>query len=173
MLIRFVTYNICKGRNGGLEAALRRMSQANMDLGIFQETKLTDWIYTRRSAGYSVIATDAPSRYRGGVAIFHRPAPHFEVEAVQQFGPNVIRFQLATRVQRWYIVGCYLAPDDTSTIKRVVEVLRESPKGAELLVAGYLKINFADTEGDRREEDITTTFAIDGLEDIALHLLPR
>ena len=71
MPIRFGTYNIRNGRNGGLEAALRGMSQANMDLGILQETKLTDGVYSRRSAGYSVIATDTPSRYRGGVAIFY------------------------------------------------------------------------------------------------------
>ena len=99
VLIIFGTYNIRNGRNGGLEAALRGMSQANMDLGISQETKLTDGIYTRGLAGYSVVATDAPSRHRGGVAIFHRPAPHFAVEAVQQFGPNVIGFQLATGAQ--------------------------------------------------------------------------
>ena len=65
--IRFGNYNIRIGRKGGLEMALRGMSQANMDLGILQETKLTDGIYTRGSAGYSVIATDAPSRHRGGI----------------------------------------------------------------------------------------------------------
>ena len=48
--IRFGTYNSCNGRNGGLEAALRGMSQANMDLGILQETKLMDGIYTRSAA---------------------------------------------------------------------------------------------------------------------------
>ena len=53
-----------------MEAALRGVSQTNMDLGILQETKLTDGIYTRGSAGYSVIATDAPSRHRGGVTLF-------------------------------------------------------------------------------------------------------
>ena len=36
MPIRFGTYNIRNRRNGGLESALRGMSQANMDLGIFQ-----------------------------------------------------------------------------------------------------------------------------------------
>ena len=41
---RFSTYNIRNGRNRGLESALRGMSQANMDLGIFQETKCTDGI---------------------------------------------------------------------------------------------------------------------------------
>ena len=81
--IRFGTYNIRNGRNGGLDVALRGMSQANMDLGILQETKLTYGVYTRGSASYSVIATDAPSRHRGGVAIFYRSEPHFVVEAVE------------------------------------------------------------------------------------------
>ena len=39
--IRFGTYNIRNGRKGGLESALRGMSQANMDLGILHETKIT------------------------------------------------------------------------------------------------------------------------------------
>ena len=64
--IKFGTYNIRNGRNGGLEAALRGMDQANMDLGVMQETKITDGVYTRASAGYRVVATDAPSRHRGG-----------------------------------------------------------------------------------------------------------
>ena len=49
--IKFGTYNIRNGRNGGLEAALWGMAQANIDLGIFQETKCTDGVYTRASAG--------------------------------------------------------------------------------------------------------------------------
>ena len=143
MPIRFGTNNIRNGRNGRLDAALRGMSQANIDLGILKETKLTDGIYTRRLSGYSIVATDAPSQHRGGVAIFHRQAPHFAVEAVQKFGQNVIVLQLATGARRWYIVGFYLAPDDTSTIERVVEAIRERPKGAELLVARDLNINLA------------------------------
>ena len=116
MPISFGTYNIRNGRNGGLELALRGMAQAIMDLGIFQETKCTDGIYTRESAGYSVVATDARSRHCGGVVLFYRPSPLFAVEAVRQFGPNIVSFQLATGARRWYIIGCYLAPDDTLTI---------------------------------------------------------
>ena len=85
MPIRFGTYNIRNGGNwcnGGLESALLGMSQANMDLGIFQETKVTDGVYTRGSDGYIVVVTYAPSRHRSGVAVFHWPAPHFAVEAV-------------------------------------------------------------------------------------------
>ena len=50
--IRFGTYNNCNGRTGGFESALRGISQANMDLGILQETKITNGVYTRGSAGY-------------------------------------------------------------------------------------------------------------------------
>ena len=74
VLIKFGTYNIRNERNGGLESALRGMAQANIDLGVFQETKCTNGIYTRKSAGYSVVATDAPSRHRGGVGLFYRPS---------------------------------------------------------------------------------------------------
>ena len=72
MPIKFCTYNIRNGRNGGLEAALRGMEQANLDMGILQETKITDGVYTRASAGYRVVATDMPSRHSGGIAMFYR-----------------------------------------------------------------------------------------------------
>ena len=71
--IKFSTYNIRNGRNRGLKSALRGMAQANIDLGVFQETKCTNRIYTRELAGYRVVATDAPSRHRGGVALFYKP----------------------------------------------------------------------------------------------------
>ena len=77
MPIRFGTYNICNGRNGGLESELRGMSQVNMDLGIFQETKITNNFFTCRSSEYSVVALDEPSRYHGGVVVFHHLAQHF------------------------------------------------------------------------------------------------
>ena len=67
-----------------------------MDLGIFQETKCTDGIYTSESAGYRVVATDAPSQHRGGVALFYRPSPLFVVEIVREYRPNVMSFKGAT-----------------------------------------------------------------------------
>ena len=171
--IRLGTYNIWNGRNGGLEAALRRMSQDNMDLGILKETKLTDGVYTRRAYGYSVIATDAPSRHPSGVAIFYRSVPHFVVEAVEKFGPNILGFQIATGARRWYIVGVYLAPEDTTMMERVSKAIRSRSRGAELLVAGDFNVDLASPQGDWRAEDIATPLATEGLEDMARHLLPR
>ena len=64
-------------------------------------------------------------------------------------------------------------PDDTLTIARVVEALRDQPKVAELLDVGDLNTYLVTPEGDRREEEIAATFATKGLEDMAQHLLPR
>ena len=133
-----------------MESELRGMSQANMDLGILQETKCKDGIYTRELAGYRVVATDALSRHRGGVALFYIPSPLFVVEAVREYGPNVVSFEVATGAQRWYIIGCYLAPDNTSTIERVVAALRDKPKGTALVVAGGLNTDLEDSENNRR-----------------------
>ena len=110
--IKLGTYNIRNGRNGGLEAALRGVEQANLDMGILQETKITNGVYTRAPARYCVVATDAPSRHRGGIAMFYREGEGFAVEEVRQYGPNVLSFEVVSGRRRWYIVGCYIAPDD-------------------------------------------------------------
>ena len=98
--IRFGTYNIRNGRNRGLESALHRISQANMDLGIFQETKLTKRIYARNSSGYKVVATEAPSAQSGGVALLYLTAEHLSIEFFQDHGVSVVRFQLASGKRR-------------------------------------------------------------------------
>ena len=54
--IRFGTYNIQNGRNGGLESALGEMLQKNVDLGVFQEMTVTKRIYTQESSGYRVVS---------------------------------------------------------------------------------------------------------------------
>ena len=61
MLICFGPYNIRIGWNSGLELALRGVSQENVDVGVFQETKLTEGIYTQKVTGCKVVARPAPS----------------------------------------------------------------------------------------------------------------
>ena len=99
--------------------------------------------------------------------MFYRPAPHFVVEAVQQFNPNVVSFQMATGERWWYIVGCYLDPDNTLTIESVVAALKECPRGAELLVAGYFNVKLSELEGDRRVEDIAAALETEGIKDMS------
>jgi hypothetical protein len=78
--IAVASYNIRNGRNGGLESPCRAMAAMDVDLGIFQETKITDGIYTRLSSGYSVVASNAASVHQGGIALFWRPNKSYEVE---------------------------------------------------------------------------------------------
>ena len=75
--------------------------------------------------------------------------------------------------RRWYIIGCYLAPDDTSTIESVVAALKERPKGTALLVTGDLKTALDDPENDRRGTEIAAALTEAGVEDTTVHLLPR
>ena len=77
--IRFGTYNIRNGRNSGLELALRGMGKSNVDVGVFQETKMRVGIYTRGSSGYKVVATLAPICHRGNVGLFYWESPTFTV----------------------------------------------------------------------------------------------
>ena len=88
------------------------------------------------------------------------------MEANQKFGPNAVGFNLVTGERRWYIMGCYLTPDDTLKIGSVVSALKERPRGARLLVAGDFKVKLSEPEGKRRGKYIAEALAMEGLKDI-------
>ncbi len=56
--ITVVLWNICDGRNGGLEGATKGMNATAVDVALFQEAKLTGDFYTKNSSGYTIAATD-------------------------------------------------------------------------------------------------------------------
>ena len=161
--IYFGTYNLRNGWNDGIEYALQGMLEANVCLGVLQETKATKGIYTKDSSGYRVVASKAPSAHSGGFAIFFRAADHFYVEALRLHVTNVVRFQLALVGQRWYIVGCYLVPDDASTTEDVVVAISQRPHGAVLSVAIYFNAKLAASEVQARDENIATDLFTAGL----------
>ena len=78
--IQFGSYNIRNVQNGGLESALRGMSQANLDLGDLHETKLTDGVYTCDSDGYIIVAKEMPIQHCITVVVFYQYYPWFVVE---------------------------------------------------------------------------------------------
>ena len=95
------------------------------------------------------------------------------MEAVREYGPNVLRFKVATGARRWYIIGCYLAPDDAEKIEWVVTALGDRPKGTALIVAGDLNTDLGDAESNRRGLVILATMTEAGVEDMTAHFLPR
>ena len=75
---------------------LQITAHAKIDLGLPQETYLTDRVYTRESAGFHVIALEAPIRHRGCVTLFYKESRLFAIESYQQHVPNIINFQMVT-----------------------------------------------------------------------------
>ena len=49
--IRIDTLKIRLGKAGGLEAVLQDLRQGKVDVGVLQETKLTDGIHARQGEG--------------------------------------------------------------------------------------------------------------------------
>jgi hypothetical protein len=64
--IAVASWNICNGRNGGLESTLRAMEAMGIDIGILLETKVTGGIYTRFLSGYLERAARATRQPRPG-----------------------------------------------------------------------------------------------------------
>ena len=89
--IKLATLNIIDARQAGLNATSPCMKQMNVDIAILTETKLTNNKYTRRSSGYSIIATKAEGINCGGVALLYRTEKNWLLESTKTFGPNVIR----------------------------------------------------------------------------------
>ena len=129
-----------------MESDLCGMLQKNIDLGVFQETKVTEGIYTRDSSGYKVVALVAPVPHSGGVAVFYHASEHFFMEALQIYGANSVSFQLASGGQTWFMVGCYLYPDNKYTIEGAVSAISQRPWGATLLVVGNFNTDLAAPE---------------------------
>ena len=77
---------------------------------------------------------------------------------MERCGTNVMVWQGVTGETRWYIVGDYIAPTDEGTMETVVKAIRQRPPGAELMVAGDIKVDILAPEG-RRAENIATDLA--------------
>ena len=95
------------------------------------------------------------------------------MEEVRTYGPNVISFEVVTGQRRWYIIGCYIAPDDARTIERVVTALGDQPRGTALIVAGDFNTDLGEMASDGRGTEIAAAITEAGLEDMTAHFLPR
>ena len=84
------------------------------------------------------------------------------MEAVREYKPNVLSLEVATGARRWYIIRCYLAPDGTETIERVVTALGDRPEGTTLIVAGDLKTDLENSESNMRKTEIAAAMTEGG-----------
>jgi hypothetical protein len=111
-------WNIRSARGGGLAAAAKGLCQMGVGCCVLTETKLTGDCYPKFISGYSVIASKAASPHQGGIALLweneHRD---FEVETVKVCTPNLLTFQLITGEERYYVMGVYIPPADTTGVE--------------------------------------------------------
>ena len=76
------------------------MAHANVDMGLLQNTNITDKVYARKSEIFCIILLDTPIRHCESMALCYKESTRFVVEAHEQHGPNAISFQLVTGGQR-------------------------------------------------------------------------
>jgi hypothetical protein len=105
------TWNIRSVRGSGLGAAAKGLRQMRVGCCVLTETKLTDDRYSKTSSGYCVILSKAMSPKQGWVALlWEERHQDFEVEAVTIVSPNLLRFQLVTGEERYFVMGAYTPP---------------------------------------------------------------
>ena len=105
--------------------------------------------------------------------MFYHEAEHFTLEAIRLHGPKVASFQMAPRGKRWYVVRCYIAPDNASTIESVVASTSQKPCGEDLLVIGNFNADLESPEENARDEESAAALATTVLEDMSSHFFPR
>ena len=125
-----------------------------VDIAVLQETKLTGGIHTRSSSGYTIVASEAPGKKQGGIALcWKEDNEQFEIEGTKFWNAHVVSFQLVTGVDRFYVMGCYIPPGDISALDDVQRAWRAMPQGCTPLLMGDLNINL-DIPRDAREMTI-------------------
>jgi endonuclease/exonuclease/phosphatase family metal-dependent hydrolase len=148
------------------------MDQLEVDIGFLMETKLTGGIYTRHSSGYDVLASNATSSSSGGIALFWRGNISYEVEETRIWGPNVISLHLMLGATRFFVVGCYIPPNDLEALACVNKAWRECPAGAHPILVGDLNVNLRAPRTEREETIAEQVDAMD-LVDMSRHFRQR
>ena len=110
---------------------------------------------------------------RNNVTVFYCKAEYFTVEAPRLYGANIVKFQLASVGQQWDVMGCYLSPENSSTIYNVVTSIIQQPRGGKLMLAGYFNVDLATPEGHSRYKMIASALSTAGFEEMSSHFLQR
>ena len=150
--LRLATLNIVDARNNRLEAALRCLSQMNIDIGFLTETKLSTNRHTKLSAGYRFVATTANGS-KGGVGLAYRRSKGWDLESIKPFGPNVVRATLVAGHKRWYVIGAYIPPseEDGQTLDFISEAAAVSNPNWPIILLGDLNVDLNDPAGNSME----------------------
>ena len=87
--------------------------------------------------------------------------------------PNVEIFQLESGSRKWFVTGCYIAPNNDAMVEGFISAIVKLPRRTTLLVAGDFNADLYVPEGGLRGGYIAASMATPGLYYIATHLLLR
>ncbi len=115
-----------------------------------------------------MIASRATTPQQGGVALLWRDSEElgFLVEVATVISPNVLTFQLVTGGVRFYVMGAYIPPADTTGVDDLRAAWDKCPTNCHPLLLGDLSINFGSPRSER-EEIIVDLLDEIGLTDIS------
>ncbi len=133
-------------------AAAKGLRQMGVGCCVLTETKLTDNRYSRTVSGYRVISSKATSPQQGGVALLWEEGHQdFKVEAVTIASPNLLMFQLVTGEERYFKMGAYIPPADTTGVDDLRVAWAACPTNCKPLLLGDLNIDFRSPRTEREE----------------------
>ena len=151
----------------------RALASLEVGLAICQEAKATGDFYPRVSGEYRILCSDAPSAHQGGLAlVWIEDHDAFEVEAANFCTPNVLTFELVTGGDRYFVVGCYIAPTDTETVNHVRAAWNACPEGCIPLLLGDLNASLWDPVSPR-DDAIADMTDEANIVDLSRHFLQR
>ncbi len=86
--------------------------QMGIGLAVLIETKNIDNRHPKAASGYTIMCSEAASAHQGGATLLWvEDDPRFEVKSVQfQNGLNIMKFQVVTGNEQFYIVGVCIPP---------------------------------------------------------------
>jgi hypothetical protein len=116
-----------------------------------------------------VIASNTPSVHQGGIALFWQPNKLYVVEDWRILGPNVLTFVLVTGSYQFFAVGCYIPPNNLSTLTTIKQAWNECPRGHIPLLLGNLNVNLCSPRDERDEQIAKVVEDMMGLTDLSPH----
>jgi hypothetical protein len=81
----------------------------------------------------------------------------------------MLSFVIVTGSQRFYVVGCYIPPNNLNTLPQVEQALNECPKEHSPLLLGDLNINLCAPRNERDKQVAEVVEDIIGLTDLSKH----
>jgi hypothetical protein len=146
------TWNIRCGQNLGLASAAKGLAQMGIEAAILREMKITGNRYPKLTLGYKVISSKATTNKQGGIALLWKEGhSSFEAEAACVVTPNLLTFQLVTGYKRFYVMGIYIPPNDTTGVDALWAAWNACPDGCAPILMGYLNTSFKHPRNEREE----------------------